>query len=172
MKKILIIVVLLGVFACMPAFAQVNTEDQIEVLRDSAEVDRKAIVAMNVNLTEEESAVFWPVYNKYRGEMKDVNDRLLAMIRKYAENFKNLSDEMAAELMAEAMDIEQDRQIYKRLYVEGLLDILPTKKVAVLFQIENKIEAEIKYDLSLEIPFVNDAKQPSAETSGKAEAQK
>lgn len=156
MKRIFTFGLLLtAVTAAAPAFAQVNAKDQIEVMRSSVETDRKALIALNLKLTDQESKDFWPVYDQYRTEMKGVNDRLIALISKYSENYDQLTDAVAAELMVEAMDIEEDRSIYKRLYVEDLLDILPTKKVAVLFQIENKIEALVKYELSLQVPFVN-----------------
>jgi hypothetical protein len=156
MKKILILVLLVTVAVIVtPSFAQVNVDDQLEVMRGQVEADRKEIIALNLKLTEQESKDFWPIYNRYRDEMKVVNDRMFALISKYAENYANLSDAVAAELMVEAMDIEEDRMIYKKIYVEELLDILPTKKVAMLFQIENKIEAAVKYELTQSIPFVN-----------------
>lgn len=155
MRKESILILLAAVFITTTAcFAQANKQDQIEVLSDAAEVERKAVIASNVEFSEEESKAFWPVYNEYRAEMKKVNVRLIAVIRKYAENYKNLSDAVAADIMAEAMDIENDHMIYKKLYVEDLLAILPTKKVVVLYQLENKIEAAVRYDLSLEIPLV------------------
>jgi hypothetical protein len=161
MKKILVktlpLIIAATCISSVSSFAQgkMNTSDQLEVIHDSAEVDRKAIIALNVDLSEEESKAFWPVYNDYRAKMKGVNGRFIALLRKYSDNYKTLSDATASELITDYMNIEEDRLAYKKRYIEDLFEILTTKKVAVLFQLENKIEAALKYELSLEVPFVN-----------------
>lgn len=168
MRKVLIFVLLVAAAVAGTssfARAQGNLEDQIEVLRGSAETDRKALITSNVDFTEQESLEFWPVYNQYRGDMDAVNDRMIALIRKYADHYQNLTDAVAAELMSDAMDIEDDRMIYKRLYVEELLEILPTRKVVVLFQIENKLEAAVKYGLSEVIPVVSLTEESTIDTN-------
>jgi hypothetical protein len=90
---------------------------------------------------------------------------MITLIKKYGENYTNLTDAVAAELITEAMDIEDDRIIYKRIYVEDLLNILPTRKVAILFQIENKIEAALKYELAIQVPYVPLAEEPNTDTN-------
>ena len=53
---------------CGPAFAELklNTEDQTMLSRSYIEMNRKTMVAINLDLTEEESKVFWPVYESAR----------------------------------------------------------------------------------------------------------
>jgi len=57
-------------------------------------------------------------------------------------------------LMTKAMDIEEDRMIYKQIYVDDLKQIFPTTKVARLYQIENKIDTAVKAELIQQIPLV------------------
>lgn len=156
MKKTVILIAFLAVVVGIstPVLAQLNAQDNKELAMDAAEVGRKAIITTNVNFTEEESKAFWPIYNMYRRDIKVVNDKLLKLIVTYKENYENLSDEMAAELMTDAMDIEEDRMILRQVYVLDLVGILPMKKVAVLFQLESKIDAAVRYELAEMIPFV------------------
>ena len=46
--------------------ADVTDQEKIELLRSALQVERKAIVARNINLSNEENRAFWPVYHEYR----------------------------------------------------------------------------------------------------------
>jgi hypothetical protein len=160
MKKIVILIaVLLTVAGIVPTVSaqpqvDINLQDAKELIIDAAEVQRKAVIVANVSFTEAESGTFWPIYNQYRSDIKVVNEKMIAMIGKYAENYENLSDQVANELMAESMKIEAERMALKQGYIIKLQEVLPVTKVAILFQIENKIEAVVKYELAATIPMV------------------
>jgi hypothetical protein len=157
MKKLIVIIAFLLIAAGISSavLAQdINLNDAKELIMDASEVQRKAVIVANVNFTPEESTVFWPIYNQYRTDIKVVNDQLIALITKYAENYENLSDAVATELMNESMQIESARMALKQGYVTKLQEVLPVTKVAILFQIENKIEAAVKYELAATIPMV------------------
>jgi hypothetical protein len=43
-------------------------------------------------------ALFWPVYEQYAGEQKQLDDQKLAIIQDYAKNFMTMDDAKADEL--------------------------------------------------------------------------
>jgi len=147
---------LMMLFISASAFGEINTEDEIELSRSYIEAHRQTIVASVMELTEEESRTFWPVYKEYRANIESVNDRFIELVRKYADHYENLSDAVAAEMMVEYLDIEEDRLIYKRISTEQLSVILRPSKVARFFQMENKMDAIIKFDLVATIPLIFD----------------
>ena len=156
MKKIFVFIVIFaltsgGAFT----FAQMNQEDFIKVAVDSMEINRKVLVAANNDLSDEESQAFWPIYDSYRSNVKKVNERLYRLIDKYAENYASLSDEVASEILGEAIAIDVERGEYLRGYVDSLKEILPVRKVAKLYQIENKMDSLARAELALQIPFVS-----------------
>ncbi|HEY8265521.1 MAG TPA: hypothetical protein VIG03_03045, partial [Steroidobacteraceae bacterium] len=80
-----------------PALAQVNEKfsdmsDEIAAARSVAQSDRKSIVDAAMGLTPQESTAFWPVYNKYREEVTQVNDKLLRVVTDYAAQRDTLTD--------------------------------------------------------------------------------
>lgn len=48
--------------------------DEIEVVRGVLKADRKVVVAEAMQLTEAESAAFWPPYRGYRTEMDKLGE--------------------------------------------------------------------------------------------------
>ena len=153
LRALLLIAVGGILIAVNPAFAQLNAEDGIELTKTYIETDRKTIVMAAMELTEEQSKVFWPVYSDYRNAVDPVNDSFVDLLKKYADNYDTLTDEMASEMMMDYLDIEEDRLILKKIYIESMAEVLPMSKVARFFQIENKMDAIIKFDLAAEVPF-------------------
>jgi len=58
---------LLTMALCSGLQAQGRTA--IEVTRGDIQADRKAILAVNLPLSEEQAEAFWPLYREYRSEM-------------------------------------------------------------------------------------------------------
>ena len=137
-----------------PARAGEAIEADIDILRDSIRANKKALVAANLGLTDEEAKQFWPVYDRYQGELKGINDRLQKVIEDYAASFTDLSNEKAMQLTGDYLSVEEDRAKVRRSYLPEIAKTLPGKKVARFYQIENKMDAVLRYDLAEEIPVV------------------
>ena len=147
--------------AAAAASAGAAAEADLGVLLDAIRANRKALVAVNLNLSDEEAAKFWPVYDRYAKELFATGDRLAAVIQKYTENYEKLSDAEAMKLMEEYLAVEADRLEIRREYLDDFAAVLPGRTVARLYQIENKIDALIRYDLAREIPVVEGDAAPA-----------
>jgi hypothetical protein len=129
-------------------------------LLNAIRANRKAMVATNLTLSDAEAAAFWPVYDRYEKEMNALGDRLVSVIQDYSANFKGLANDKALKLVDEYLAIEADRLKVRRTYVDEMAKILPGRTVARFFQIENKMDAVIKYDLAAAIPVVEEGGSP------------
>jgi len=74
-------------------------EASMEILRDTIQSNKKALVAVNLTLTDEEARSFWPIYDRYQADLSAVQDRLLRIIEDYAANFGSITDEKANQLV-------------------------------------------------------------------------
>ena len=109
---------------------------------------------MNLQLTDTEAAAFWPVYDRYQAELRAVQDRLLGVIDAYSAEFGKLSDEKARKLVEDYLAVEKDRAELRSAYLAPIAESLPGKKVMRFYQIENKIDAVLRYELAASIPVV------------------
>jgi hypothetical protein len=132
------------------------TESTLDVLVNAIRANRKAMVAVNLTLSDAEAAAFWPVYDRYEKEMNALGDRLVTVVQDYSASFKGLSNDKAVKLVDEYLTIEADRVKVRRTYVDELAKILPGRTVARFFQLENKMDAVIRYDLAATIPVVEE----------------
>jgi len=128
--------------------------EEIELTRAIIQAERQAIVTRAMDLTAAEAQTFWPIYREYRLEMIKVGDRLLALITTYAQNYRDLSDEMAGKLLTEYLGIEKARLQVKNTFLPRFQKVLPPKKVTRYYQVENKLDVIIQTELAREIPLV------------------
>jgi hypothetical protein len=128
----------------------------LSVLLETIRANRKALVAVNLGLTPEEAAAFWPVYDRYQQEISADGARLAAVIEDYAANFKTLSNDKALKLMEDYLAVEADRVKVRQTYLPEFAKILPGRTVARFYQIENKMDAVLRYDVAAEIPVIEE----------------
>ncbi len=141
-----------------------QAEASPDVLLDTIRANRQALVAVNLRLSADEAAKFWPLYERYQKELTATGDRLLGVIQDYTANFHDLSDEdeKALKLIEDYLAIEADRVKLRRAYLGEFATILPGRTVARFYQIENKMDAVIRYDLAATIPVVEEEKSARA----------
>jgi G:T/U-mismatch repair DNA glycosylase len=138
----------------LPAAAQGQQADTMQMLRDKIRADKKLLIAENLPLTEAEAKAFWPVYENYQKEMSALNDRMIKLIREYANNYQAMSDQTAKKLMDEYLAIDAARLKIRQAYVPRFRKVLREKLVARYYQLENKAQAAVNYELAAEIPLV------------------
>jgi hypothetical protein len=137
-------------------------EAELEVLLDTVRANRKALVAVNLDLTDDQAAQFWPLYDRYQKEINAIGDRVVALVREYEAQFRALSNDKALALTRQYLDAEAERIAVRRSYLDQFARVLPGRAVARFYQIENKMDALVRYELAATIPVLEPkATQPA-----------
>jgi len=152
MKKSVLISLAI-IFSSVQLFAQ-SEDDYIEIVRDVLKTEKKAAIAEIMELSTPESAPFWELYNEYNFELSKVQNERISLIKDFASNYENMTDEKADELWNGVLSFQQDALKLKKKYYKKFKKIIPAGKAAMYFQAENKIEAMVNASLALEIPFI------------------
>ena len=137
----------------VPALSQSPPADNMDIVRQQIKADKKAFVAKNMQLTQAEATAFWPVYDAFQTELGALGDRTVSLIREYASNYQSLSDPTAKQLTEDYLAIQKDRVALLQSYLPKFRSVLPEKKVARYYQLENKAYAVVMYDLVRQIPL-------------------
>jgi len=151
---VLALAVAITVWFASPAMSQDKPAGNMEILIEKIRADKKLLVAANMELTEPEAKAFWPVYDKFQDELFLLRSRTARLIKDYAEASKDMNNEKAKALLDESITIESLGLKLRQSYLPKFRKALPEKKVARYYQIENKIQAALNYELAKEIPLV------------------
>jgi len=137
--------------------AQDKSADNMQILVEKIRADKKLLVAENMQLTEEEAKGFWPLYNKYQDELFLLRSRTLKLINDYGKSYEKMTNETAKKLLDEYMTIEGLGLKLRETYLPKFRKVIPEVKVLRYYQIENKINAALLYELASNIPLTKDA---------------
>jgi len=151
MKQILLFA--FALFMTLSSTGQTEN-DYLEMSRSVLKVEKKAAIADVMKLTESESQPFWNLYNDYQGKLYTIQNKRIALIKVFAENYESLSNEKADELMVNYMKYQSELLKLKKSYYKKFKKILPAGKAARFFQAENKIETLVNAELALQIPMI------------------
>ena len=124
-----------------------------QILIKQVMTDKKAVLATNLGLTEEESARFWPIFNEYQAKKKPLQDRFLANVNRFAEKYDGMTDADAAALLKEKMAIEKEGEALKQKYTAKIAKELPAKKALRYAQLETRIQNLVARDVYSLIPL-------------------
>jgi len=133
---------------------EANLKAYVDLLRKDLRQDKVAIFTELMQLTPEEAAKFWPVYNEYDKALTKLGDERIALIRMYSDNYSSLTDEKAKQIATGVLDFEDHRNQLKRQYFQRMSQALSAKQAARFLQIENQIERLLDLQIAAGLPIV------------------
>ena len=159
-NKVTMVLIMIGMFTAMvvPGIAQEKPADNMQIVLEKIRADKKLFVAENMQLTEAEAKAFWPVYDQYQDELFLLRVRTAKLIKDFSDAYEKMTNETAKKLMDEYITIETLGPKLRQTYLPKFRKVLPEVKVVRYYQIENKINAVLIYELAKNIPLVKTAK--------------
>jgi len=133
----------------------VHAQDWIvEKLRRDLRAERVAVIQEEMQFTQEEADVFWPVFKKYEAEIRAINDQRFKLITKYAENYENMTNGVAQELTKKSLELDIEEAYVRKEYFRQFKHVLPATRVAKFFQVDGMINLLVRTQVSSSLPFV------------------
>ena len=135
------------------AFAQEGVKADEQILIKQIQTDRRAIYAQNLNLTEQESKAFWPIYDQFEGEMKKVTDARLELLNEYAAKYDALTDADARPMLARRMELDKQASALRQKYAKKVQQALPSVKALRYVQLQDRIDNVLAGNMYSLIPI-------------------
>ena len=159
-SRVTMVLAILGMAVAMvvPGIAQDKPADNMQIVLEKIRADKKLFVAENMQLTEAEAKAFWPVYDQYQDELFLLRVRTAKLIKDFSDAYEKMTNETAKKLMDEYITIETLGPKLRQTYLPKFRKVLPEVKVVRYYQIENKINAVLIYELAKNIPLVKTTK--------------
>jgi hypothetical protein len=141
----------------VPGLSQEKPADNMQIVLEKIRADKKLLVAESMQLTEAEAKAFWPVYDQYQDELFLLRARTAKLIKDYSDAYNKMTNDTAKKLLDELMSIEALGPKLRQAYLPKFRKVLPETKVVRYYQIENKINAALMYELAANIPLLKAA---------------
>ena len=138
--------------------AQEGVKADEQIIIKQVQTDRRAVIAANLGLTEDESRAFWPIYDQYELEMKKVTDQRLAMLDQYAAKYDTLTDADADAMLNTRYKLDEQSTATKVKYAKQVQKALPSVKALRYVQLQDRIDNILAGELYSIIPLAQPAK--------------
>lgn len=145
---------LVAVVAGLASAAGAQTvKETLEITREAVESQRRVLVAGALPLTDAEADAFWPLFDAYEKERRPLDERANRLVADFVAASPSLTDARAKAMVDEAFEIDEARLRLRRGFALRMARVLPGRKLARFFQIDNKLDAAVRADVAKQIPL-------------------
>lgn len=138
----------------LTAAQEKNMQEYISLLRSDVRDQKAEIMGAMMQLSAEQAAKFWPIYNEYDKELTKVNDLRVSNIQDYAHSYDNMTGAKADELIRNAMNYRKQRADLLARYYDRVKAALGPIEAARFVQIEEQLLEIIDLQIASNLPVV------------------
>lgn len=152
MKKLFI---LLAVCVSSVAYAQSNKED-VDFIQSIYGKEKKTIVGDFIKVEGAQKDGFWKLYDEYEVKRKELGQKRIALLEKYASTYGTMDDAATSQVIKEtaALGAATDKLIIS--YHKKMEKAAGVKAAAQFYQIEVFFLSKIRAAIFESIPFIGE----------------
>ena len=145
-----------------PALAQtyntplpkVNDKD-VQLLRQDLRAKAKQLITKNMQLTDEQAASFWPLYDQYAAEVRKINDTRFGLMKHYADIYQTMTPDQADALLRLLADADTAIVNLRVQYLPKFEQALPGgTKAALFFQLDRRLDYLMNVQMASQLPAI------------------
>jgi hypothetical protein len=143
--------------SALPLPAQEKAAPQLSSAEWLAKIqaDKRGVVAKSMDLTADEAKKFWPLYDQFQRDLAVPQSMMNRAMLDYIAAGTTLTDANAKRLVEQIQRAAKDEARLSEQQFKQLLKVLPAHKAARYMQIENKIQAVVRYEAAKAMPLMN-----------------
>jgi hypothetical protein len=138
----------------LPQIGSGSVDAYIQALKSDIRNSTRKIMEVNMQLTEKEAALFWPIYDRYDYDMSKLNFERASIYEFYADNYKTLSDEQAKDIVRRFYHVDRWTLSLNERYSREMAKVLPMRTVLRFLQIERQVDRLVSLKIMAETPLV------------------
>jgi hypothetical protein len=131
-----------------------NTDAYIALLRRDVRQEKAEIMGAMLVLNAQDAAKFWPIYSEYDVDLSKLNYQRIANIKEYTQNYNQITDEKADELIQKSMEFRKQRAELLAKTYDKVKQALGATTAARFAQVEDQLLLLIDLQIVSSLPVV------------------
>ena len=131
-----------------------NIQAYVDLMRADVRDQKAEIMGSMMELNIDDAAKFWPIYSEYDAELTKVNNLRVQNITDYAENYSQMTDEKADQLVQSSLDYQKQRGELLAKYYGRMKDALGAITAARFLMVEHQLLLIIDLQIASSLPIV------------------
>jgi len=137
-----------------PEQNQQDIDKSIDLLRSNLRESKEQFIVGHMDLSASERQGFVPVYKRFQADMTKLGDEQVAIVKDYAANFENMTDEKAQSLTNRALALDAKRNGLIKRYIPQFNKVLSGVKTARFVQLELLVERAVGLQILSRLPLI------------------
>ena len=130
------------IFICVFCIIALSTMAQPGSKRDKIDALRVTFITSKVALTNQESQLFWPLYNEYNDKADNLKKSFRQQFIRDVD-YSTVSDKEAEAYLVAELTLKQKEYELSKEYYEKFKKVLPIKKIALIRRAEEDFKKEL-----------------------------
>ena len=133
-----------------------NIQEYIELMRSNVRDEKSQIMGAVMQLNIDDAAKFWPIYSQYDAELTKLNNLRVENIQDYANNYSQMTDAKADELIQRSLDFQKQRGELLAKYYQVMKQSVGAITAARFLQVEHQLLLIIDLQIVSSLPIVQE----------------
>ena len=129
---------ILGMLLLISMISYSQKSERKEKMDEKLKSQKIAYITSELELSPEESQVFWPIYNEHETEINKLKEGM-----KRVKPSSEMTEEAAAELVSQSLEFEEKALQLKKSYLNKMAEVLPMTKIAKLQMLEREFKRKM-----------------------------
>jgi hypothetical protein len=130
------------------------SDQDLDLFRKDVRSLKKQLVAVNIDLTDDEAVKFWPVYDRYTAELTTLYDRKYALLQSYAANYETLTSEQSDKYVTGRAEVEEAVMKLRLKYYPLFRQVVSGKSTALFFQMDWRLGLILELQIASQTPLI------------------
>ena len=139
-------------FAAVETTNAQSNKEEIDLFQSIFGMGKKALVADFLKV--ESSDPFWPIYDAYETERKELGIERINLLTQYVENYESLTDEDYDKIIVDIISLRKRTDKLIDTYYTKIKKESGSKTAAQFFQIEGYVLIEVRAAIMEGIPYI------------------
>jgi hypothetical protein len=133
---------------------QTGSDEDINLFRKDVRSLKKQIIAANMDLTDTEAQQFWPIYDRYTGELARLLDPKYAFLKDYAQHHTTFTSEEAEKYIKGRAAVDESVMKLRLKFFPIFRQVLSGRATALFFQLDWRLGLIMDLQLASQTPFI------------------
>ncbi len=140
--------------ASLQSNEQKNVQAYIDLLRSDVRQQKAEIMGAIMLLSAQDAAKFWPIYSEYDTQLTMLNDKRIQTIKDYAQNYGQMTDAKADELIQQSIAYQKQRAELLAQTYDKVKQALGAVTAARFAMVEHQLLLIIDLQIASSLPVV------------------
>jgi len=136
--------------------AQDTSMNEMTIIQEEWGMAKKEVIGAYMEMDDTKAAAFWPVYDSYAMERKELGKERFAIIQDYANVYENINDAQAIDLTNRMFKNNIAIEKLQLKYYKKMSKVVSPVEATKFIQLEKYMETVIRSEMTEIIPFIGE----------------